>query len=94
MVRMDQRRLHKKDFGRIREYKRVGGYEKQMREYTKKLKTAWIENNTERNQYSCVSKIKNKWKGTAWSKERKQRYAELMRRYWDKRKAKMRKENY
>ena len=35
---------------------------------------------------------KEKRKSTAWSKERKQRQAEMMRRYWDKRKAKMRKE--
>ena len=31
-------------------------------------------------------------KETAWSKERKQKHAEMMRRYRDERKAKMRKE--
>ena len=42
---MDQGRV----FDRIREYKRVGGYAKQMREETEKLKTAWKK----RNQGSC-----------------------------------------
>ena len=35
---------------------------------------------------------KEKLKGTAWSKERMQKQAEIMRRYLDKRKARMRKE--
>ena len=38
MVRMDQGRLNKIAFNRIREYKSVGGYVKQMREETKKIK--------------------------------------------------------
>ena len=35
---------------------------------------------------------REKRQGTAWSKERKQKQGEIIRRYWDKRKAKMRKE--
>ena len=42
-----------------------------------------------------MGKKKKKNGSTAWSKERNQRHAEMMRRYWDKRKAKMkRKSNY
>ena len=47
-VRMDQGRLNKRVFDRIREYKSVGGYVKQMREETEKLKTARIEYNTQK----------------------------------------------
>ena len=36
---------------------------------------------------------KEKRKGTAWQKEIKQRHADIMRRYWDMRKAKIRREN-
>ena len=38
MVRMDQERLNKRVVGRIHEYKSVGGYVKQTREETEKLK--------------------------------------------------------
>ena len=51
MVRMDKGRLNKRVFDRIREYKSVGGYVKQMREETEMLtiKTAPQENNTGKN---------------------------------------------
>ena len=38
MVKLDQGRLNEKVFDRIRDYNSVGGYVKQMREETKKLK--------------------------------------------------------
>ena len=66
-----------------------------MREETEKLKIT-DKNCLDREQYGTILKEmkvlvenKEKRKGTAWSKERKQRHAEIMRRYWDKRKAKM-----
>ena len=62
MVRMDHGRLNKRVFDRIREYKSVGGYVKQMREETEELKithkncpdrehtkTAWMEGDREKN---------------------------------------------
>ena len=50
MVRMDQGRLNKRVFDRIREYKSVGGYVKQMREETEKLKIT-DENCLDREQH-------------------------------------------
>ena len=38
MVRMDQGRLNKRVFDRIREYNSLGGYVKKMREETEKFK--------------------------------------------------------
>ena len=68
-----------------------------MREETEELKIT-DKNCLDREQYGkklieikVLVKIKEQQKGTAWSKERKQKQAEIMRRYWDKRKAKMRK---
>ena len=78
MVRMNQGILNKRVFDRILEYKSVGGCAKQMREETERL-----------NIIKILVENKEKRKGTARSKERQ---AEMMRRYWDKRKAKMRKE--
>ena len=51
-------------------------------------KTAWIENNTEKKlkEFKDLVENKEKRKGTAWSKERKRKHAEMIRRYWDKRK--------
>ena len=69
-----------------------------MREETETLKLI-NKNRLDKEQYGkklneikVLVENKEKRKGTAWSKERKQRRAEMMRRYWDKRKAKMRKE--
>ena len=69
-----------------------------MREETVKLKIT-DKNCLDREQYGknlkeikVLAGNKEKQKGTAWSKERKQRQAEMMRRYWVERKAKMRKE--
>ena len=50
MVRMDKRRLNKRVFDRIREYKSVGGYVKLMREEREKLKIT-DKNCMDREQY-------------------------------------------
>ena len=50
MVRMDQGRLNKRVFDRIRMCKSVGGYVKQMREETEKLKIT-DKNCLDREQY-------------------------------------------
>ena len=50
MFRMDQRRLNERVFDRIREYKSVRGYVKQMREETEKLKIT-DKNCLDREQY-------------------------------------------
>ena len=50
MFRMDQRRLNERVFDRIREYKSVRGYVKQMRKETEKLKIT-DENCLDREQY-------------------------------------------
>ena len=70
-----------------------------MREETEKLKN---NRQTLPGQRTIRKKIKEfkvlvenkekRKKGNAWSKERKPRHAEMMRKYWDKKKAKMRKE--
>ena len=81
MVRMDQGRLNKRVFDGIREYKSVGGYVKQMREETEKLKIT-DKNCLGREQYGkklkgikVLVENKEKRKGTSWSKERKQNKA-------------------
>ena len=83
---MDQGRLN----NRVFEYKSVRGYVKQMREETEKLKMT-DKNCPDREQYGKkilkikeIGENKEKLKGTAWSKKRKQRHAEMMKRYWDK----------
>ena len=58
MVRMDQVRVNKRIFDRIREYKSVGGYVKQMREETEKLKIT-DKNCLDKEQYG--SKGTQKW---------------------------------
>ena len=50
MVRMDPGILNKRVFDRIREYKCVGGYVKEMREETEKLKIT-DKNCLDREQY-------------------------------------------
>ena len=68
---------------RSREYKSVGGYVKQMREEAEKFKIT-DKNCLHREEIQVL--VENKeTRNTAWSKERKQRHAEMMRRYWDSR---------
>ena len=59
---MDQRRLNKRVFDGIREYKSVGGYAKQMREETEELKIT-DKNCLDRENYGKkLKEIKVLWK--------------------------------
>ena len=85
MVRIDRGRLNKRVFDRIREYTSGGGYVKQMREETEKLKIT-DKNCLDREQYGkklkeikVLIENKEKRKCTAWSKERKQKHREMRR---------------
>ena len=59
-----------------------------MREETEKLKIT-EQYRKKLKEIKVLEENIEKRKCTAWSKERKQKHAEMMRRYWDKRKAKM-----
>ena len=84
---MDRGSLNTRVFDRLREHKSERGYKKQMREETEKLiitDKKCVDREQKLKEIKVLVENKEKQKGTAWSKERKQRQAEMMRRYWDK----------